>query len=391
MLKPFIYTKDLSVGYHGKSLISDINIGIHKGKILTLIGPNGSGKSTILKNLIRELRPLSGAVVLDGKDVYSYSGTNFAKEVAVVLTERIQTEMMTCFDVVAMGRYPYTNYFGKLTKEDKEIVLQSLEMVHAMDIAEQDFNDLSDGQKQRVMLARAICQQPQVIVLDEPTSFLDIRHKIELLDILRKMAVRQQVTVIMSLHEIDLAYKISDYILTVNGKHQLQFGTPQQIYTQTNIRDLYELSQGTYDVTSGSVELAKVEGTPQIFVLGGCGYGVAVYRMLQRMQLPFATGILYENDIDYPVALALAAQMITASPFEPIDEMVCQQAVMQLTQAQIVIDSGCPIGTFNAAQKQLRQLATEAGKVIIDCKKQSLEEVEYVIQNSYKMFMQRKR
>lgn len=115
--------------------------------------------------------------------------------------------MMTCRDVVAMGRYPYTNYFGRLTKEDEVIVNESLKKVSALDIAENDFSQISDGQRQRIMLARAICQKPEVIVLDEPTSFLDIRHKIELLDILQEMAVKDNVAVIVSLHEIELAAK----------------------------------------------------------------------------------------------------------------------------------------------------------------------------------------
>src|SRR5699024_9588110 len=128
-----------------------------------------------------------------------------AKRVAVVLTDRIHPELMTCGEVVAMGRYPYTNALGRLTAQDREIVARAMERVHALDLAEQDFTTLSDGQRQRIMLARALCQEPEVLILDEPTAYLDIRHKIELLDILREMAHEKGITVIMSLHEIDLA------------------------------------------------------------------------------------------------------------------------------------------------------------------------------------------
>lgn len=139
---------------------------------------------------------------------------------SVVLTEKIKTEMMTCRDVVAMGRYPYTNYFGKLTNEDEEIVTESLRKVSATDIENKDFSQISDGQRQRIMLARAICQKPEIIVLDEPTSFLDIRHKIELLDILQEMAVRDKVAVIVSLHEIELAAKVADYVMCIGTDKQ---------------------------------------------------------------------------------------------------------------------------------------------------------------------------
>ena len=174
------------MGYNGHALIHDINIQVEKGKILTLIGPNGSGKSTILKSITRHLSKICGQVYIDRQEIYAWSARELARQVAVVLTDRIHPELMTCEEVVAMGRYPYTNALGKLTPHDKEIVAQAMERVHALDLAERDFSTLSDGQRQRIMLARAICQEPEIIVLDEPTAYLDIRHKIELLDILRR-------------------------------------------------------------------------------------------------------------------------------------------------------------------------------------------------------------
>ena len=128
-----------------------------------------------------------------------------SKKLAVVLTERMRPELMTCEDVVSTGRYPYTGTLGILSAEDKEKVKSAMEMVHAWDLKDRDFTAISDGQRQRILLARAICQEPEIIILDEPTSFLDIRHKLELLAILKKMVLEKQMTVIMSLHELDLA------------------------------------------------------------------------------------------------------------------------------------------------------------------------------------------
>ena len=230
---------DMAVGYQGKTLIHDINIGIDKGEIVTLIGPNGSGKSTILKSITKQLKLIGGKVFFDDTSLQEMSYKELSSNMAVVLTERIKTELMTCHDIVATGRYPYTGRLGILSREDENKVDEAMRIVHADELGSRDFNAISDGQRQRVLLARAICQEPEIIVLDEPTSFLDIRHKLELLSILRSMAKEKGITVIMSLHEIDLAQKIADQILCVKGDHVCYYGTPEQIFEEQTIRELY--------------------------------------------------------------------------------------------------------------------------------------------------------
>ena len=361
----FFSTDELSVGYGGKPLISGITIGIKKGEILTLIGPNGSGKSTILKSITRHLAMISGVVYLDQKNMKQMSGKELAARLSVVLTERVMPEMMTCYDVVASGRYPYTNSLGVLTKNDRRIIRESMERVHALDLMRQDFLAVSDGQRQRIMLARAICQEPEVIVLDEPTSFLDIRHKIELLGILREMAKQKGITVIMSLHEIDLANKISDRVMCVKGDHITDFGTPEEIFTDERINRLYEIENGSYDVLFGSVELAKVTGEPKVLVIGANGSGIPFYRMLQKLGIPFAAGILYENDMDYRVALALAAEVIQAKAFRPVAPECRARAEEILRQVDYVIDCGCDFGEYNRENEELLRETERAGKRII--------------------------
>lgn len=355
----FFNTSDLIVGYNKKPLIKNINISVKKGEILTLIGPNGSGKSTILKSITRHLEAIGGVAYIGKENIFHLSGSVAAKKMSVVLTERISTELMTCFDVVATGRYPYTNNFGKLTDEDKLIVKKSLERVHAIELIDKDFTEISDGQRQRIMLARAICQQPEMIVLDEPTSFLDIKHKIELLSILREMSNDNDITVVMSLHEVDLASKISDKIMCVKGDEISAFGTPDEIFTNDVINDLYDLDNGSYNIMFGSIELKKPIGKPKVFVLGGCGKGISVYRKLQQMNIPFAVGILYENDVDYEVAKSLSDNVFATKPFEDIEQRVYDDAEKAMLSCEYIIDCGVPQGKYNEFLKKLKLSAKE--------------------------------
>ena len=360
-MEPYLQTADLSVGYEGSVLIHDNNLAVERGKILTLIGPNGAGKSTILKSITRHLAKLGGAVYIGGREIYAWRPKEMARQVAVVLTDRIRPVLMTCGEVVAMGRYPYTNAFGKLTDQDRAAVRRALEQVHALELRDRDFTALSDGQRQRILLARAICQEPEIIVLDEPTAFLDIRHKIELLDILRSMAREERTTVVMSLHEIDLAAKCSDCLICVKGDTIAQSGPPDEIFRRGDIDRLYDMESGSYNMLLGSVELGRPQGEPKVFVVGGGGYGVRCYRALQKQQLPFAAGILYENDVDYQVARALSGHVVSAPAFEPVTERCFLQAAALLRQCGSVLDAGTPAGTFNQCNARLLHLAAEEG------------------------------
>ncbi len=353
----------LSVGYNGKTLIDDINIEINKGEIVTLIGPNGSGKSTILKSITRQLKLIGGKVVFDNSNLHSMSYKEMSTRMAVVLTERLKPELMTCHDIVATGRYPYTGRLGILSREDEDKVDAALAAVHASDLGERDFDAISDGQRQRVLLARAICQEPDIIILDEPTSFLDIRHKLELLAIMKRMVKENNITVIMSLHEIDLAEKISDKILCVKGDHTVHYGTPEEIFEEQKIRSLYDIDNGYFDPLFGSIELPRPEGEAEVFVLCGAGTGIPVFRNLQKQGIPFAAGILYENDVDYQLARLLASEVVSEKPFEVISESACDKAKELISRCSRVIDAGVPVGSCNTAVDTLRKFAVECGKL----------------------------
>ena len=356
MAEDYIWTENMTVGYGKTPLIRQIGIHVRAGEIVTLIGPNGAGKSTILRSVIRQLGLLEGTVYLDGMPMKGMGEREIAKRMSILMTERIHPELMNCEDVVGTGRYPYTGRMGILTAEDRGKVREAMELVHAWDLASRDFSQISDGQKQRILLARAICQDPSVIVLDEPTSFLDIRHKLELLTILKDLVRRKKVAVLMSLHELDLAQKLSDYIVCVKGEYIERCGTPEEIFTSSYITGLYGITKGSYYAEFGCLEMEPVKGKPQVFVIGGNGSGIPVYRRLQRMGIPFAAGILHENDVDYPIARALASQVISEMPFEPIREETYDRAAEVLASCGQVICCLKEFGTLNDKNRKLAEL-----------------------------------
>ena len=360
----FFTTEKMTVGYDGKPLIREVEIQLHAGEVLTLIGPNGAGKSTILKSIARQLSLIAGTVRLEGQDLRRLSGAELSKKMAVVMTQRLRSELMTCEDVVATGRYPYTGKFGILSAEDHAAVEKAMELVRVTEIRDLDFHRISDGQRQRVMLARAICQEPEILILDEPTSYLDVRHKLEFLSILQRLCREKQLTVILSLHELELAEKISDRILCVNGTAVDRTGTPEEVMTAGYITKLYDIQTGSYEEASGDMELAAPEGAPEIFVIAGAGSGRNVYRKLQRAGIPFATGILYENDLDYPVARALAEEVIEESPFEPVTREKLQAAKKLLEQCDRVICCRERFGSLETFQQELLEYAKQSGKPI---------------------------
>ena len=355
----YLRTENLAAGYDGKAWIREISIHASRGEIVTLIGPNGAGKSTILKSIAGQLKPVGGVVSLDGRMMEQWPETEIARRMAVMMTERTQPELMTCFDVAAMGRYPHTGRFGTLSEADRKVVWHALDMVHAEELEDREFSRISDGQKQRILLARAICQQPQIILLDEPTSFLDIRHKMELLTILKTLVREKQVAVLMSMHELDLAQKVSDYIVCVGENKIWKCGTPEEIFTETCMEELFGIPGGSYCAEYGSVELPAAAGTPEVFVIGGNGSGIPVYRQLQRQGIPFAAGVLHENDLDYPVAKALAVQVVSEQPYEVIREETYEEALRVMKVCGKVILCVQEFGSGNRKNKELAQWAEQ--------------------------------
>ena len=330
----------------------------------TLIGPNGAGKSTILKTIAKQLQEICGSVYVENTRLCELPEKELAKKMSIVFTERITPELMTVADVVAMGRYPYTGGLGILTPKDEAVVAQCMEQTRISPLKERNFMSLSDGQKQRVLLAKALCQEPEILILDEPTSYLDVKYKLEFLSMLQEMTRKKKIGVLMSLHELDLAERVSDKIVCVKGKNIEHYGTPEEVFTDGFVDQLYEITDGTFQEKNGCVELKKCDGIPEVFVIAGNGTGSFLFRQLQRNGIPFAVGILGKNDIDYPAAEALAVQVIAAEAYQDFERQHYEAAKQVMCACRKVICCQTVFGSQNVLNRQLLQEAEDCGMEI---------------------------
>lgn len=244
---------ELEIGYDKTPLLKGVSLKIKAGQIVSLIGPNGAGKTTILKVLTRQLKAIGGDVVLLGKNLDTMPASEIAKAASMVMTERPRPELMTVRELVELGRYPYVGTLGILSEEDRMKVDEALNTLKIYDIKDKYFRELSDGQKQRVLLAKALCQEPDLLILDEPTSYLDVKYKIELLQIIRYLTRERGIAIIMSMHELDLALKISDVIAVVDGAGIAAEGTPKEIIESGIIYKVFDLKSDEYDPVSGEI------------------------------------------------------------------------------------------------------------------------------------------
>lgn len=261
-MRSVIRTEHLDSGYGHKVVVAGAEIVVRQGEIVALIGPNGAGKSTVLKTIAGQLEPVAGTIYIGDEERSSYSLSDIAKKQAVMLTERMPAEKMSCEEVVSLGRYPYTGRLGILSDEDKRIVRETMELVHVTELAERNYDQISDGQRQRVLLARAICQDPEIMILDEPTSYLDIRHKLEFLDLLRSLTQEKEIGVIMSMHELELAHLIADKVICISADGKVEkVGSPEDVFTDELISRLYSLDDGRLmEVYAGFVKSIENNG-----------------------------------------------------------------------------------------------------------------------------------
>ena len=295
MSAPILRTENLSIGYPMRRqapviVAENITVGLKPGELVCLLGPNGAGKSTLMRTLAGMQPALNGRILLNQQDLSSISAKQLAHHLSVVLTEPINAGMLTGWDLVALGRHPYTNWSGKLTVVDETAVQQAITAVGANNLAQRHVNTLSDGERQKIMIARALAQEPDVMLLDEPTAFLDLPRRVEIMHILRQLARDWQRAILLSTHDLDLALRNADkiWLMPLNGT--MQVGTPEELVLNGSFEAAFQADGVQFDPNTGSFKMAG-QATGQVDLVGKGLSALWTKRALERVGFAVHDGV----------------------------------------------------------------------------------------------------
>ncbi len=299
-------THGLTIGYQSKrglrELEKDLNIKIHNGELVCLIGPNGCGKTTLMRTIAGLQKPLKGHTVISGIDVKKIKPHQYARLLSLVLTDKINVGGLKVIDIVSIGRYPYTNYFAKLKPRDHELIERSLDSVHLKDYKDRFFHELSDGEKQRVLIAKALAQDTPLIMLDEPTAHLDLPSRVEIMNILKRLAKETGKAIFLSTHELDLALQTADTIWLMNKEENLKSGTPEDLVLSGMFEQVFKSHSFQFDKYSGAFKVIHpVKG--KVSLLGNDIHSIWTRRALERegyqviQDSNFFPKVRFQNDL----------------------------------------------------------------------------------------------
>lgn len=290
-----IHIKDLSIGYPGKGEVKvvagHINAGINSGELTCLLGANGIGKSTLLRTLSAFQPKLSGEIFIQGKEIEQYKDKELSMAISVVLTEKCEVRNMTVTELVGLGRTPYTGFWGTLDEDDKRIVERSISLVKIEKLADRMVHTLSDGERQKVMIAKALAQETPIIFLDEPTAFLDFPSKVEMMQLLHRLSRQTNKTIFLSTHDLELALQIADKIWLMDKMNGVIIGTPEDLSLNGSLSAFFAHKGIIFDIETGLFRVDNKYITKLRLIGEGQGYAM-VRKALQR------NGILADKEVE---------------------------------------------------------------------------------------------
>jgi iron complex transport system ATP-binding protein len=260
--------RSLTIGYPARRsaaggfvVARELSVGLPKGEVVCLVGPNGAGKSTLLRTLAGLQHPLDGTVLLGEELLAGLDARERARRIGVVLTERVNVGVLPAVDLVALGRHPHTDWAGRLSRRDMEVVDRTLREVGAWELRERNVNELSDGERQKIMIARALAQEPAVVILDEPTAFLDLPRRVEVMGLLHRLARGTGRAILLSTHDLDLAIRAADQMWLMSSEGRLSVGAPEDLVLGGELERVFASEGLEFDRLHGSFHLASVART----------------------------------------------------------------------------------------------------------------------------------
>jgi iron complex transport system ATP-binding protein len=346
-----------------------VTFSIDARELVGLLGPNGSGKTTLLKAISRALRPKVGAVYLNEEEVYQMKGREVAKSVAVVPQVGGVGFDLTALDVVLMGRHPHLGRFELEGERDLAIAREAMKMTKVWHLAERRVSELSCGERQRVMIARALAQEPKVLLLDEPTTHLDINCQLEIMDLLREICVRRGIAALAVLHDLNLASCYCDRLMLMKEGRIVAAGSVEEVLTSENVREVFGVdalvkrhpATGAPYVVPLPPRRAAPAGGPRVHMICGAGTGSRLMKALVEGGFNVTAGVLHVLDTDHEMAAALGLSTVSEAPFSPISEQSHEANLEMIRRADAVVLTSMPVGYGNLLNLKAALAAAESG------------------------------
>ncbi len=353
-MTPTISADNISVRYGEHHVIEQFSLAVDQGGFIGILGPNGCGKTTFLRAISRILKSDQGAVFIDGLDAESYDSRTLAKTIGCVGQETDIAFPFTVREIVLMGRYPHIGKLAPLSPKDLAIADEAMKTTNTFHLADRLITEVSGGERQRVLIARTLTQQPRILLLDEPTSHLDINHQIEIMDLIRDLTPK--ITVIGVFHDLNLASYFCDRIVLMKQGKILAVGMPAEVLTPEKIRESFSVGMmvSTHPLTGKPHLIPEYSVQPtsvstRIHVISGGGTGTEILHTLCLHGFPVSAGVLAANDSDCLAAVKLGLETVIEPPFAVVSDASVQKLMQMLVRADKIVVTGMPVGYGNLA------------------------------------------
>ncbi|MCW3133576.1 MAG: ATP-binding cassette domain-containing protein [Methanophagales archaeon] len=390
--------KDVDTYYGSVKILDSINFNASHGELLGIIGPNGSGKTTLLRTISRILKPKVGAILLEGRDVLEMGYREFSRIFAAVPQDTTINFDFSALDIVLMGRNPHLGRLELESEKDIEIARRSMRLTNCWEFAERPITELSGGERQLVIIARALTQEPKVLLLDEPTSHLDINYQIEIMELLKRLTSEEKLIVIAVIHDLNLAARYCDRLVLLHDGKIVSLGTQAEVLTAENIKNTFgadvivkkhALTNHCYvsPVPSPLKRQNKTEAGLTVHLICGGGEGASLMHELAKKGYKVSVGVVNMLDTDYEVAKLLNIPVVTEAPYSPISEEAFQAHLAVVDRANVVVLCNIPFGFGNLRNLEVAERALERNKPLLVFEATRIEKRDFTNGEATKRFI----